>query len=175
MTLDHRELARKIKETAYIRGEFTLKSGRKSHYIIDKYAFETRPEVLRLVARHFAAALPPDTNRLAGVELGGVPLATAVSLETGLPFVIVKNTQKGYGTNRLIEGTLEAGDRVAMLEDVATTAATAVRSAQVLREAGAARVDVLVVVDREEGAAEAFAEAGLPYTALVTRTDLETL
>jgi orotate phosphoribosyltransferase len=167
------ELVRRVKDASYIRGDFTLKSGRKSHYIIDKYAFETDPAILSDIAAGIARMLPAGVNRLAGVELGGVPLATAVSLASGIPFVIVKNAQKGYGTNKLIEGKLEAGDKVAMIEDVATTAATAVRSAQVLRDAGAAEVHVIVVVDRQEGAAEAFAEAGIPYSALMTREDLE--
>lgn len=172
---DKTDLVRRVKAVSYVRGDFTLKSGRKSHYIIDKYAFETDPAILREIAARMAAMLPAGTTRLAGVELGGVPLATAVSLASGIPFCIVKNAQKGYGTNKLIEGKVEKGDRVALIEDVATTAGTAVASTGKLREAGAASVHVLVVVDRQEGAAEAFAEAGIPYAALMTRDDLESV
>ena len=170
--MDREELIRKLMETSYREGDFTLRSGRRSHYIIDKYGFETRPELLRAVAAELAELLPPGIDRLAGVELGGVPLATAVSLACGLPFVIVKKGQKGYGTDKLIEGVLNAGDRVALIEDVATTAGTAVRAVQVLRGAGAARVAVLVVVDRQEGAAEAFAEESVEFRSLFTRESL---
>ena len=153
------ELARQLKDVALLRGEFTLRSGRKSSYYFDKYRFETHPALLRAVARELAAMLPEGTQRLAGAELGGVPLATAVALETGLPFVIVRKAGKQYGTENRIEGALERGERVVLLEDVATTA-------------GAGEVSVLLVLDRQEGAADAFAEAGVPYRALFTSESL---
>ena len=166
------ELARRLKEVAYREGDFTLRSGRKSHYIIDKFAFETRPELLREIARALAAMVPAGTDRLAGVELGGVPLVTAVSLECGIPFVIVRKGSKGHGLDRPIEGELRRGERVALIEDVATTGGAACAAADVLRNAGAAEIVVLVAVDRQEGADETFRGAGMPYRALFTRRSL---
>jgi orotate phosphoribosyltransferase len=170
--MPNEELAQQLKDAALLRGEFTLRSGRKSSYYFDKYRFETAPELLRVVARHLAAMLPEDTERLAGAELGGVPLVTAVALETGLPFVIVRRAGKGYGTQRRIEGVLQEGERVALVEDVATTAGAALQAVQALREAGAGEVSVLLVLDRQEGAAEAFAEAAVPFHALFTSESL---
>ena len=170
--MDKDALAERLKAVAYREGDFTLRSGRKSHYIIDKYAFETCPDLLREVARELALLVPEGTDRLAGVELGGVPLVTAVALQTGLPFVIVRKGRKGHGLDRPCEGDLNAGDRVALVEDVATTGGAAVTAAGVLRDCGAGKVTCLLVVDREEGAREGFAEAGIPYRALFTRTSL---
>lgn len=166
------ELAERLKEVSLLKGAFTLRSGRQSHYIIDKYAFETRPELLAEIARRIAARIPDGITRIAGVELGGVPLATAVSLQTGIPFVIVKKEKKGYGTDKAIEGALAAGDRVVLVEDVATTGGGAIAAAQQLVAAGAKIVKVIGVVDREEGAGENFAQVGFPFEALFTRTSL---
>jgi orotate phosphoribosyltransferase len=166
------ELAKKVLEVSYLEGDFTLRSGRKSHYLIDKYEFETRPHLLREVARELRDMLPPDAARLAGVELGGIPLATAVSLESGLPFVIVRKEKKGHGHDTLMEGELEGGEHVALLEDVTTTGGTACSAAKRLLEAGAGQVTVLVVVDRQEGAEETFGKAGISYEALFTRESL---
>jgi orotate phosphoribosyltransferase len=165
-------LARQLKEVALLTGEFKLRSGRTSSYYFDKYRFETHPGLLRGVARELAAMLPEGVDRLAGAELGGVPLATAVALETDLPFVIVRKGSKGYGTDRRIEGVMDAGERVVLLEDVATTAGAALEAVEALRAAGAGEVSVLLVLDRQEGAAEAFAQAGVPYRALFTSESL---
>jgi len=166
------ELARQLKEVALLEGEFTLRSGRTSHYYFDKYRFETHPGLLRGVARELAAMLPEGAQRLAGAELGGVPLATAVALETGLPFVIVRKAAKGYGTDRRIEGLMDPGEHVVLLEDVATTAGAALQAVQALRDAGAGRVTVLLVLDRQEGAEEAFRQADVPCRALFTSESL---
>lgn len=170
--MDKQQLAKRLMEVAYNEGDFTLRSGRKSHYLIDKYGFETRPELLREIARELAAMLPEDTERLAGVELGGVPLVTAVALETGMPFVIVRKGQKGHGLDRPFEGEMAEGEHVVLIEDIATTGGAACAAAEVLREAGAGKVSLLVVVDRQEGAEEGFRKAGVPYRALFTRESL---
>ena len=170
--MDREELGRRLREVALLEGEFTLRSGRKSNYYFDKYRFETNPELLRLVADEMATMLPDDADRLAGAAVGGVPLATAVALETGLPFVIVRKKSKGYGTDNLIEGELNPGDSVVLVEDVATVAGAALGAVEAIRAAGAGKVSVLLVLDRQEGAAEAFAAARVPYQALFTSESL---
>jgi orotate phosphoribosyltransferase len=161
----------RLLQASYLRGEFVLSSGRTSTHYIDKYRFETRPDLLRDVARLLACALPDETTKLAGPALGGVPLATAVALETGIPFVIVRPEPKSYATARLIEGQLEQGDRVVVIEDVVTTGAQAVRAARAVQDVGGRVLLVLAVVDRQEGGAAGVAAAGYPFQALYTLGD----
>jgi DHA3 family tetracycline resistance protein-like MFS transporter len=130
------ELARAIREHAYLEGDFVLRSGRRSRYYLDKYRFETRPDVLgalgeRLAARVAALAPPPD--RLAGPELGAVALATAASLASGLPFVIVRKEAKGYGTERQLEGVWREGESVCLVEDVVTTGGASLAAVAAIR------------------------------------------
>ena len=166
------ELGQDIRHAAYLRGRFVLRSGATSHYYFDKYLFETKPNLLRRVASFLAELVPQGTDRIAGPELGGVALATAVSLDLGLPFVIVRKAQKTYATASQIEGELHAGERVAVLEDVVTTGTAAIESVRGLRQAGAVVQDVIAVIDREEGAAEALAAEGLRFLALFRRSQL---
>jgi orotate phosphoribosyltransferase len=151
---------------AFLRGEFVLSSGRRSSFYIDKYLFETDPGLLRDIARLLAAMLPPGTTRLIGPALGGVPLATAVALETGLPFAIVRSGAKDYGTAKLIEGRVEPHDRTVVLEDVVTTGAQAVRAARAVQETGAEVLAILAVIDRHEGGREGVESAGFRFHAL---------
>ena len=167
-----KELGRDLVAAAYLEGDFVLSSGRRSKYYFDKYLFETKPALLGRLAESLAESLPPETDRLAGPELGAVALAAAVSLRTGLPFVIVKKQSKDYATRRTIEGELNAGDRIVVVEDILTTGAAAVRAADVIKEAGGEVQKILAVVDREEGAAENIAAAGYRFEALFRRTDL---
>lgn len=169
------ELARRIAEVALLRGEFTLRSGRKSSYYLDKYRFSTRPEILRAVAELFAERIGAidGVTRLAGAELGGIPLVTACSLATGLPCVFIRNQKKEYGTARRLEGTLEAGDRVVIIEDVATTGGQVLEAAEAIVEAGAAEVvGIIAAIDRQEGARENIERAGYAFDALFTAADL---
>lgn len=152
-------------------GEFTLASGRKSDVYVNIKRAVTRPDVLALCARAMAPHAE-GADRVAGVELGAVPLAVALSLETGLPYVMVRKQVKDYGTRRPFEGDLEAGERVLLVEDVTTTAGSAARAVQRLREAGAVVDEVVVIVDREEGGAETMAAAGARLIPLVTLTAL---
>ena len=128
-------MGREIVETSYVEGEFILSSGRRSTYIFDKYAFETRPKLLDAIAESMAKMLNSDVSRIAGMELGGVPLATALSLKTGLPFVIVRKGKKGYGIDRSIEGDLTSGEKVVIVEDIATTGAQTLLAAKTIEEA----------------------------------------
>lgn len=172
-TIDRAALAAAIADLSLLRGEFTLRSGRTSSYYLDKYRFSTRPEVLGPVAdllAERAGALGP--GRLAGAELGGIPLVTAASLRTGHPCVFVRNAKKDYGTARQLEGALEPGDKVVFLEDVATTGGQALEAVGVLRAAGAEVLAVIAVIDRQEGARAAIEGAGLRFDALFTKRDL---
>lgn len=156
----------RLRRAAFLEGEFLLSSGRRSSFYIDKYLFETAPDLLRDIARLLAHALPPGTTHLAGPALGGVPLATAVALETGLPFVIVRPEAKDHGTGRTVEGRLSPGDRAVVLEDVVTTGAQAVRAARAVEAAGAQVLLILAVVDRREGGREGIEAAGYRFHAL---------
>ena len=158
----------RLMQASFLRGEFVLSSGRTSTHYIDKYRFETRPDLLRDIARLLACALPEETTMLAGPALGGVPLATAVALETGIPFVIVRPEAKPYATARLIEGQMDRGERVVVIEDVVTTGAQAVRAARALEDVGGRVLLILAVVDRHEGGAAGVLAAGYRFQALYT-------
>ncbi|MBO0702721.1 MAG: orotate phosphoribosyltransferase [Candidatus Dormibacteraeota bacterium] len=165
-------LARDMVDAAWLEGDFVLRSGRRSRYYFDKYLFETQPSILRRVGRELARLVPPETQRLAAPELGAVLLGGAVSLELDLPLVIVRKGEKGYGTSKLLEGRLGVGERVTLLEDVLTTAGEAVNALTKVREAGGEVICLVGVLDREEGAAERLAEAGVPFRPLFRRSDL---
>ena len=172
MPFDPTQTGAMLVKAAYLEGDFLLSSGQRSKYYLDKYRFTTDPRLLKPIAEGLAALLPEGVEVLAGVELGAVPLVTAVSLETGLPFVIVRKGAKDYGTSKLIEGVLESGKRVALIEDVLTTAGQAIRAAKLLEELGAKVVKVVYVVDREQGADKNIREAGFEPAALFTKTSL---
>ena len=174
--MEHAQLAAKIAEVALLHGQFTLRSGRKSSYYLDKYRFTTRPEILAELGQKFATIIRADAqgiDRLAGPELGGVPLVTAAALATGLPMVLIRNAKKDYGTAQQFEGVLEPGDRVLITEDIATTGGQSIEAARLLRDQ--MQVDVakiVVVIDRQEGAREAIEAAGFGFESLFTKKDL---
>ena len=176
--VDTASLAKQIADLAVLRGRFTLRSGRVSTYYLDKYRFSTRAEVLAPLASLFAeridaiAAKTGPIDRLAGAELGGIPLVTAACLKTALPTIFVRNAKKSYGTAKQLEGELHEGERVVLLEDVATTGGQAIEAINVLREAGADVVAVICTIDREEGAREAIEAEDVMFEAMFTRTDL---
>lgn len=171
--MQHADLARRLREVALLEGEFTLRSGRKSRYYLDKYLFETDPQLLRELARRFAAHVTPEIDRIAGAELGGIPLAAATALETGKPFVIVRNSKKAdYGTGKLIEGRLSAGERVLLVEDICTSGGQALEAMKTLEQHGANVAGVVVVIDRQEGGRQAIEAAGRRCEALFTSADL---
>ena len=152
-------------------GEFELSHGGTSDYYVDKYLFETDPECLSLIADAFADRLGDD-EKLAGVALGAVPLVAVTSAETGRPYVIARKQAKEYGTGNRIEGRLDEGDHVVVLEDIATTGKSALDAVEALREAGAVVDRVLVVVDREEGASDLLADHDIELESLLTASDL---
>jgi orotate phosphoribosyltransferase len=154
------ELAAALREHAYLEGDFVLRSGRRSRYYLDKYRFETRPDLLGELGRRITDAVrehEPDAALLAGPELGAVTLAAATSLVSGLPFVIVRNEAKSYGTQNQLEGGFEPGSLACLVEDVVTSGGAAVSAVEALREAGLRCRTAVCVVDREEGGVDALA------------------
>jgi len=151
-------------------GEFELSHGGTSEYYVDKYLFETDPHCLELIAEAFAERIGDE--KLAGVALGAVPLVAVTSVETGQPYVIARKQKKEYGTGNLIEGHLDDGEEVVVLEDIATTGQSAVDAVEALREAGATVDRVIVVVDRDEGGRENLAEIDVELESLVTAEEL---
>ena len=158
------ELRRALREHAYLEGDFVLRSGRRSHYYLDKYRFETRPDLLQALGQRVAAEVAdsePQADRLAGPELGAVALAAAASLASRLPFLIVRKAAKEYGTANRLEGVYEPGDIVCLIEDVVTSGGAAVEAVEALREAGLVCRTAVCVVDREEGGADALARVAV--------------
>ncbi len=170
MTKD--ELGKAILRAAYLEGDFVLRSGRRSRYYLDKYLFTTKPDILGAIVDEIAGMLPEGVHRIAGTVLGAVPLAVALSLRTGIPSIIVRKAGKDYGTQNVIEGEWEAGEKVVLVEDVLTTGGAALAAAENLRRVGMNVLGVTGVIDREEGAREAFAEKGIPFQAVFTKTSL---
>ena len=169
------ELARALREHAYLEGDFILRSGRRSSYYLDKYLFETRPELLGPLGEAIAEAVQevePAATRLAGPELGAVPLAASASLASGLPFVIVRKEAKDYGTSKRLEGAFEEGELACLVEDVITSAGAALEAVGALRMAGLQVQNAVCVVDREEGGVDALAREGVHLRALFRVSDL---
>ena len=173
LTNEREALGRELVAASYLKGDFVLRSGKRSNRYFDKFLFETDPGLLRRLGRHLAQLVPAETQRLAAPELGAVLLGGAVSMETGLPLVLVRKEPKGYGTSKQIEGRFEAGERVTVIEDVVTTGGDSLRSAQVLRDAGVEVIHLVVVLDRGEGGEENISGAGIPYSPLFRISDLE--
>ncbi len=158
--MNDEELRNALVEHAYLEGDFVLRSGKRSRYYLDKYRFETRPDLLRPLGERIAAAVAehaPEATRLAAPELGAVALAAAASLESGLPFIIVRKAAKEYGTANRLEGPYEEGESVCVIEDVVTSGGALLDSVDALREAGLVVHTAICVVDREEGGADALA------------------
>jgi orotate phosphoribosyltransferase len=169
------ELAAGISEAAFLEGDFVLRSGRRSSYYLDKYRFETQPELLRPLGEQLAALVAehePDAVRLAGPELGAVTVAAATSLASGLPFLIVRNQAKEYGTQNRLEGAFEEGERICLIEDIVTSGGAAVEALEALREAGLECRTVVCVVDREEGGTDELARRAARLFALFRAGEL---
>jgi len=169
------ELRRALREHAYLEGDFVLRSGRRSRYYLDKYRFETRPDLLEALAQRIAAEVAeaePEADRLAGPELGAVALAAAASLASRLPFLIVRKAAKEYGTANRLEGVYESGDTVCLIEDVVTSGGAAVEAVEALREAGLVCRTAVCVVDREEGGTDALARVAVRLRPLFRATEV---
>jgi len=167
------DLADQINSISRLTGTFTLRSGQIATEYFDKYRFEAQPALLFQIAAALAPMVPAGTEVLAGLEMGGIPIATALSLHTGLPAAFVRKEAKQYGTARLAEGAEIAGKRVTVVEDVITTGGQVVLSTAKLRSLGAIVEHVLCVIDRSPDQAAALTAEGLQLHALLTRAQLD--
>lgn len=168
------ELAKEIYKTSYITGEFLLRSGKISNEYFDKYQFESRPKLLSAIVDEFISKY--DFNKydgLAALEMGGIPIATAISLRTGLPMVLVRKKAKEYGTCRIAEGMDIKDKKLLIVEDVVTSGGQIILSTEDLRKAGAIVENAICVIDREQGGPEKLLEAGIKLFPLFTMTELK--
>jgi orotate phosphoribosyltransferase len=166
-------LAARVFAASHLTGTFVLRSGRKADHYFDKYRFESDPALLADVVAALVPLVPPEVDGLAGLELGGVPLATMLSSVTGLPAYFVRKEPKKYGTEKVCEGGEIEGLRLLVIEDVVTTGGQMVLSAQDLRAEGAVVEYALCVIDREGGGADVVGAEGIQLRALFTMRDLE--
>jgi len=169
------DLGSLLVERALLEGDFVLRSGKRSSWYLDKYRFETEPELLRALGASLAEAVrefEPDAARLAGPALGAVALAASASLTSGLPFIIVRGETKEYGTAKRIEGSFEPGELVCLLEDVVTSGGALGEAVSAVREAGLVVRTAVCVVDREEGGSDALARLGVRLRALYRAEEL---
>lgn len=168
------ELAKEIYRTSYITGEFLLRSGKISNEYFDKYQFESRPKLLSAIVDEFISTYDfSKYDGLAALEMGGIPIATAISLRTGLPMVLVRKKAKEYGTCRIAEGMEINGKQLLIVEDVVTSGGQIILSTDDLRKAGATVENAICVIDREQGGPEKLLEAGIKLFPLFTMTELK--
>ena len=173
MIISPKELAKQISAAATLEGEFTLRSGQVSRIYFDKYRFEGNPELLKPLALAMAELIPTETEIIAGLELGGIPLVTAISLETGLPAAFVRKEAKKYGTCRAIEGQDVDGKKVTFIEDVISTGGAVSDAFQLATEEGAQVLAVVCAIWRGNGSPQIINTPTLPVLPVFTREDLE--
>jgi orotate phosphoribosyltransferase len=166
------DLAKRIYAVSHLTGTFLLRSGQTSNHYFDKYQFESDPLLLADIARLASPLIPKETEVLAGLELGGVALAVALSMATGLPTAFVRKKAKEYGTRRLCEGADVSGKHVLIVEDVITSGGQVLLSGKDLRELGATVTHVLCAIDREQGGREALAAERYAMVSLFTNSEL---
>jgi orotate phosphoribosyltransferase len=173
--MNHDELGTALRAAAYLEGDFLLRSGKRSKYYLDKFRFETRPDLLGPLGEAIAAAVrerEPNAVRMAAPTLGAVPLAASASLAGGLPYVIVRDKAKEYGTANRIEGVYEAGECVCLVEDVVTSGGALVETIEAVRDAGLRVANAICVVDREQGGVDALARLAVRLWPLYTASEL---
>lgn len=159
--MERKEIAIEIYSAAHITGKFLLRSGQTSNEYFDKYLFEANPGLLREIAKEMSSLIPSGTDIIAGLEMGGIPVVTALSIETGLPAAFVRKKAKEYGTCKLAEGSDINGKKVCIIEDVVTTGGQIIESARELRNRGATIDTVLCVILRDNAALDILAADAL--------------
>ena len=170
---DTTPLAKRIYDAAHITGDFTLRSGAKSNEYFDKYLFEADPKLLADIAQAIVPLMPPGIDALAGLEMGGIPIATMLSQLTGLPVLFVRKKAKEYGTCKIAEGGQVRGRKLFIVEDVVTSGGAILDAAKALRGEGAELAHVVCVIDRESGGAANLAKSDLVLTSLFTMSELK--
>jgi len=173
--MEKAELAKQIKTSSFLTGQFTLRSGKTSSFYWDKYRFESDPQLLSAVVDELQKLLPPSFDKLAGLEMGGIPLATLLSQKTGKPCLFVRKTAKIYGTCNLIEGGFQAGETAVVVEDVITVAGQVCSSVEQMRELGLKVEHVICVIDRQQGGTENLKQIGCSLASVFTLDELERL
>lgn len=167
------ELGKKIYEISNIKGEFTLRSGQIATEYFDKYLFEANPTVLRAIAEQMTSILPETFDQLAGLEMGGIPIVTALSMHTGIPALFVRKEAKEYGTCKLAEGSNIDSATLVIIEDVVTSGGAVIDAVTELRQRGAVVNQVCCVIDRESTGRANFEALGLTFVPLFTKSELE--
>ena len=173
--MEKTDLAKQIKAASFLTGRFKLRSGKISSFYWDKYRFESNPVLLSAVVNELEKLLPASFDKLAGLELGGVPLATGLSLKTGKPCLYVRKVAKTYGTCNLVEGGFQAGEVAVVVEDVITTAGQVCASVRQMQEVGLIVQHVVCVIDRQQGGSENLKEIGCSLASVFTLDELERL
>jgi orotate phosphoribosyltransferase len=169
------QLGEALVAAAYLEGDFVLRSGKRSRYYLDKYLFETKPELLAPLGKAIADTVrehEPEAQRLAAPVLGGVVLAASAALVSGLPFLMIRDAAKEYGTANRIEGAFEPGERVCLVEDIVTSGGALLEAVTAVRDAGLVVSTAVCVVDREEGGADALARQAVRLRALFRAGEL---
>ncbi len=167
------QLAKLIFDSAYITGEFLLRSGRISNEYFDKYQFESSPLILEEVANHFSPIIDLNFDYLAALEMGGIPIATALSIKINYPMIFVRKKAKEYGTQKFAEGPYIKDKKLLIVEDVVTSGGQIIISVNQLREEGAIIDKAICVIDRESGGKEALQKEGIELIPLFTMTELK--
>lgn len=173
--MDKEEFGRRIYRISHLTGNFTLRSGKVSSEYFDKYQFESDPLLLTELAHQLFELVPEGTEVLAGLELGGIPIATALTLETGIPTAFVRKQAKAYGTKNLSEGTDVRDKKVCVVEDVTTTGGQIIESVNQLRKIGAVVTTVLCVIVRDKIAVDNLENEGIELRYLFEKDELDQL
>jgi len=166
--MNKEELAVEIYKKAHLTGDFLLRSGQRSNEYFDKYLFESDPQLLMAIIKEMILLIPKDTELLAGLEMGGIPLVTALSIETGTVCAFVRKKAKEYGTCKIAEGGEISGKKICVIEDVVTTGGQIIKSVQELRDRGGIVENVLCVIQRNPNASEILAKEGLCLKPVLT-------
>jgi len=166
-------IARRIRQASRLTGEFVLRSGEVSNTYFDKYLFESDPALLKAIAEEMAALVPRDTDVLAGLEMGGLPIVTVVSQVTGIPAAFIRKSRKEHGTRKYAEGPDLAGKNVVIVEDVVSSGGAILNILAMLNADGVRPAIALCVIDRETGGKQALLEQGLELKSLFTMSEIE--
>lgn len=173
--MEKADIAKQIKTVSFLTGQFVLRSGKVSSFYWDKYRFESNPGLLSVVVNELQKLLPVSFDKLAGLELGGIPLATGLSLKTDKPCLYIRKTAKTYGTCNLVEGGFQKGETAVVVEDVITTAGQVCASVRQMRQAGLIVQHVVCVIDRQQGGREKLKNIGCSLVSVFTLDELERL